>query len=123
MAGVKGIAVTFLGELMTNKNRPRYLAFMVSFMTVGLSLQPLIGLAVLTRSIEWRFFGGLFVLRSWRVFIIVNSMITGLGFFGMMLLPESPKFQLAMDKPKDALDIMRKMFSWNTGKPKEVCII
>lgn len=120
MAGVKGIAVTFLGEFMSNKNRPRYLALVVSFTTLGLTLQPLIGMFVLTRSFEWHFFNGLLVFRPWRMFIVINSMISGLAFFGMTLLPESPKFQLAMDRPKEALNITRKMFAWNTGQPEEV---
>lgn len=38
----------------------------------------------------------------------------------MTFLPESPKFQLAMGKPKESLDIMRKMYASNTGNPKEV---
>lgn len=120
MAGVKGIVITYLGEFMSNKNRPRYLAFVVSFISIGLMLQSLLGLLVLTRSFEWRFFDGLFVYKPWRVFILINSLISGFGFLGMMLLPESPKFQLAMEKPKEALDIMRKIYAWNTGIPKEV---
>lgn len=120
MAGVMGTVITYLGEFMSNKNRPRYLAFVVSFMTLAIALQPLIGLLVLTRSFEWSFFDSWVVYKPWRLFIFINGLIPGFGFFGMMLLPESPKFQLAMRKPNETLDIMRKMFACNTGYPMAV---
>lgn len=120
MAGVKGTVITYVGELMTNKNRIRYLAFVFSFMALGLTLQPLLGLAVLTRSFEWGFSDGWFIFKPWRMFLFINGLIACFGSLGMMLLPESPKFQLAMGKSKATLDIMRSMYAYNTGNSKDV---
>lgn len=120
IAGVKGTGITYLGEFMSNKNRPRCIVYGISFMTLGIVLQSILGWLVLTLSFEWRFFSGIFVYKPWRLFIFINSLVVGLCSFGMMFLPESPKFQLAMDKPKETLDILRKMYAFNTGNPKEV---
>lgn len=89
-------------------------------MTLALLLQPLLGLVVLTSSFEWSFFDGLFVYRPWRLFIFISSLISGVGFIGMIFLPESPKFLLAMNRPKEALDIICKIYAFNSGKSKEV---
>lgn len=119
VAGIKGTGMTYMGEFISNKNRARFLSFLSCFMSVAVTMQPLLGLALLTQTYEWRFFNS-FVFKPWRMFIMINSFLAGFGFFGLMLLPESPKFQLAMGKPKDALNIMRKMYTFNTGKPIEV---
>lgn len=120
MAGVNGTVITYFGELMSNKNRPRYLAFLSSFMSLGYVLIPLLGMVVLTSSFNLSFFDGWLVYKPWRLFVFINSLIAGLGSFGMMLLPESPKFLLSMGKPRESLDIMRKIYICNTGNPKEV---
>lgn len=83
-------------------------------------LQPLLGLVVLTRSFKWSFFDGSFVYMPWRMFLFINALIPGIGCIGTMFLPESPKFLLAIGKPKETLDIMRKMYACNTGNSKEV---
>lgn len=120
IAGVKGTVISYVGELMSNKNRPRCLSFVFCIMTLGMLLQPLLGLLVLTRSFQWSFFNGWFVYKPWRMFLFINGLIPGIGCFGAMLLPESPKFLLAMGKPKETLDIMRKIYAFNTGSSKEV---
>lgn len=122
MAGVKATAITYAGEFITNKNRSRFLAFSFCFISTGLTLQPLLGLVVLTRSFKWSLFGGWFMYTPWRMYIFINSLITGFGSFGMMFLPESPKFQLALGKSKETLDIMRTMYACNTGNSKEVSL-
>lgn len=119
VAGIKGIGMTYMGEFVSNKNRPRFLSFLSCFMSLTVVLQSLLGLALLTHSYEWTFYNG-FVYKPWRVFIMINSLLAGFGFFGLMLLPESPKFHLAMGKPNDALDIMRGMYKFNSGKPAVV---
>lgn len=120
MAGIKGVAITYLGEFMSNKNRPRYIAYSVCFMTMGVIVEAFLGWLVLTRSFEWRFFDGLIVYKPWRLFILINSLILGFDSFAMIFLPESPKFLLAMDKPKETLNILQKMYALNTGNPLEV---
>lgn len=105
---------------MTNKNRPRFLSFLICFMALTVALQPLLGMFVLTQSFEWKIFNRHFVYKPWRMFVLLNSLMAALGTFGLMLLPESPKFQLAIGKPKDTLESMRKMYAWNTGKSKKV---
>lgn len=120
MAGVGGTGITYLGELMSNKERHRYMAFLSSFISLGVSLQALHGLVVLSFSFRWSFFDGWLVYSPWRLFVLISSLMAGLGSFGMTMLPESPKFILAMGKPIESLDIMRKIYTYNTGNPEEV---
>lgn len=108
-----------MGEFISNKNRPRFLSFLSGFMALAVAIQPMVGMALLTQTYEWNFFNG-FVYKPWRMFVMINSLLAGFGFFGLMLLPESPKFQMAMGKPSEAMDIMRQMYTFNSGKPIEV---
>lgn len=39
------------------------------------------------------------------------------------MLPESPKFLLAMDEKEKALQVLRRVYAFNTGLPQEVAII
>lgn len=94
MAGIKGPAFSYLGEFHSNKNRPKYLAFLSSFLPFGSFVQPIIGLAIMTRHFDLPF-GKYFSLRPWRVFIMAAATFSATVSFALQLLPESPKFLLA----------------------------
>lgn len=35
-------------------------------------------------------------------------------------MPESPKFLLTIDQKEKALDVLRRVYAFNTGQPQEV---
>ncbi|XP_046982572.1 synaptic vesicle glycoprotein 2A-like [Schistocerca americana] len=59
-------------------------------------------------------------MRSWRVFLILGAVPSAATFLGLwLLLPESPKFLLAVGRHDEALDVLREMFATNSGLPPE----
>ncbi|XP_046982570.1 synaptic vesicle 2-related protein-like [Schistocerca americana] len=59
-------------------------------------------------------------MRSWRVFLILGAVPSAATFLGLwLLLPESPKFLLAVGRHDEALDVLRKMFATNSGLPPQ----
>jgi hypothetical protein len=78
---------------------------------------PLIALLIINH--EWHFYISLIDVdyKPWRLFIVscgLLSLISGICF---IFLPESPKFVYAKGDERKALDIMRKIYSINTGLP------
>lgn len=118
VAGIKGSAFTYVGEFHNNANRAEKLSFLSGYVSFSSFVHPLLGLLILTQSFEIHIFG--FSYTPWRVFIFVGSLISGTSAVCLFLLPESPKFMLAVGKKKDAIQILRKMYASSTGEAMEV---
>lgn len=78
---------------------------------------PLIALLIINS--EWHFYICLIDVdyKPWRLFIVscgLLSLISGISF---IFLPESPKFVYAQGDERKALEILRRIFSINTGLP------
>lgn len=60
-----------------------------------------------------------FTYNSWRIFLLIcavpSFVVTGL----LLLLPESPKYLLSSGKYEEALEIFRKIYVYNTGRPSD----
>lgn len=59
-------------------------------------------------------------LKSWRFFLLFNSLFNLWNAIAFCFLPESPKFLLAMNREEEALNILRRIYTINTGKNSEV---
>lgn len=57
------------------------------------------------------------ITTSWRVLLVVYLFPSVLGFIGLMFLPESPKFLLAQGRDHECLEVLKKVYSLNTGQP------
>lgn len=91
------------------------------FMPISVVYQAVVGWFIMT--MDWQFsFLGLVVYKPWRLYILCSSIINALCFLVLIFLPESPKFKLAMGKNDEALDILKRVYTLNTGKAKDVRI-
>lgn len=88
------------------------------FMPLACAFQPALGLIVMSRTWEFPIFG--LIYRAWRIYIMFSSSIVAMAFAATLLLPESPKFLLAMGRPTETLAILRMMYRWNTGMDEKV---
>lgn len=52
--------------------------------------------------------------------MIIIALVNALNTLAFTFLPESPKFLLTMNKPDEALDVLRVMYEINTQNIKEV---
>lgn len=60
-----------------------------------------------------------FKFASWNLFVTVCSLPSLAIGLWLFFFPESPKFLLECGEPDEALDVLRDMYSSNTGEPPE----
>lgn len=118
---MKGTGFTYLGEFHTNESRPRHLSFLSSFISFTMFLLPLVGSILLTQYFEFKIFS--FVIRPWRVFIMVGTLLCLIAAVCFMILPESPKFLHATGRQAESLVILENMYKRNhENDDKVVCV-
>lgn len=62
-------------------------------------------------------------LASWRIYLILVSLLNGLVLLGLLFLPESPKFLLNKGRSKETVEVLQKVYKRN-GKGKVVkCLL
>lgn len=120
LSGIKGTSMSYLSEFHSARMRPVHLSFLSSFIMSSAMLQPLMAMAILRHPETFPALHAWLVIKSWRVFILVGSLVSGLGSLVLYWLPESPKFLLAMNNPDAALNVMQGMYAINSGETREV---
>jgi len=61
---------------------------------------------------------GAFVYNSWRIYLSLCGISTLMGSICISFFPESPKFLMTQNRNEDALEVFKKIYSMNTGLPK-----
>lgn len=90
-------------------------------MLSGLAIvMSLIAMVVVPLDITWTIFSLNF--KQWRLFLICNSFINLWNGVVFAFLPESPKFLLAINEKEKALQVLRRIYAFNTGQPEQVNI-
>lgn len=110
------LTFTYLAEFHSPRHRSKSIYYSGVFYTLSWLILPAVAWIVLPMEIDIRL-GDFVVFSPWRIFLlslILPELIAGVW---LLHLPESPKF-LAMNEPKKALRVLRKMYSVNTGKSK-----
>nr|XP_023023357.1 synaptic vesicle glycoprotein 2B-like [Leptinotarsa decemlineata] len=119
IGGSSAIIYAYVGEFHDNKYRAKVVSWISTFIALGNMYLP--GLAWLILPEEWSYeISGLNVsFRPWRLLMIVYSLPC--LFFAVLVffLPESPKYLISQGKHQEALAILRKIFSINSGKSED----
>lgn len=110
--------IAYVGEFHSDKTRAKYVTFTALWTTVSTLYTSSVGWLIIPADWEMLLFG--MVYRPWRLFILASSCINLFAFFGLCVMPESPKFMLAMGKKQEAIDIIKSIYQVNTGNRKEV---
>lgn len=92
-----------------------YAAIMLNFMGILLSL-----MAMLIIPMDWTWQLFTMDFKPWRLFLISISLLNLWNGIIFAFLPESPKFLLALNQPEKALQVLRKIYAFNTGQSEEV---
>lgn len=120
LSGIKGTSMSYVSEFHNTRMRPVHLSLLSSFIMASAILQPLIAMLIMSNTKSIALFNGLVEIQSWRLFILVGSLVSGAGTLALNWLPESPKMLLAMNNPKATLEVFRNIYSVNTGNRKDV---
>lgn len=57
--------------------------------------------------------------NSWRIYLLICSIPPVVGFVTATMLPESPKYLMAIGRSDAALKLFRRMYCMNTRQPSE----
>lgn len=120
MAGSQAGAFSYISEFHTSKTAARAVACS-SIMLSGLAMfmSPL-AMIIIPMDWTWHIFSLYF--KPWRLFMICSSFINLWNGVVFAFLPESPKFLLAINEKEKALQVLKRVYAFNTGQPGEVNI-
>lgn len=118
LAGSQAGAFSYISEFHTSHTATRAVAFSsMCLSAMALYMSPM---AMLLIPMDWTWHIFSLTFRPWRLFLMCNSFINLFNGIVFAFLPESPKFLLAINEKEKALQILRRIYAFNTGKPEQV---
>ncbi|XP_045449325.1 synaptic vesicle glycoprotein 2B-like [Melitaea cinxia] len=116
--GPFAVLLTYIAELHRTDLRARVLLLTGLFFTIASTTLPLLAWATMVEDWDYTIFGN-FVIHSWNIFLLATALVPLLTGVAFLCLPESPKFLMSRGRNEEALEVFRKIYSMNTGKPPE----
>ncbi|PSN51511.1 hypothetical protein C0J52_00715 [Blattella germanica] len=114
------VVFAYLGEFHSTPTRTRAILLMSVFLSCGGLYQQGMGWAVVPRVWALEVPGLGINFGSWRAYLLACSLPSFLAAILLAVcLPESPKYLFSVGKDKEALDVLRHVFSKNTGRSPE----
>lgn len=120
LSGIQATTFSYVTEFHDSNTRKRAVAVVSIFLAATVQMTSLLGWIIIPLEINIPIFGLSFT--SWRLYLLVASVIHLFTYICITLLPESPKFLLSMGKKKESINVMRRMYTVNTGLPMDVSI-
>lgn len=96
----------------------RAAAFVSTFFPLAWIVIPLLSMLIIP--MDWTIWIVSFPFRPWRLFLICCSLLSLWNAIVFSYLPESPKFLLATNRKDEALNVLRRIYAFNTGESKWV---
>ncbi|GAB1864206.1 Major facilitator superfamily (MFS) profile domain-containing protein [Camponotus japonicus] len=119
VSGPHASLLAYCSEFFGDKGRakiPLIIGFSVSF---GCVVNAVFAWLVIPQPWSIVLGDGAFVYNSWRIYLSICGLPTLIGAAYFCFFPESPKFLMTQNCNKAALEIFRKIYSINTGLPKD----
>ncbi|XP_031628109.1 synaptic vesicle glycoprotein 2B-like [Contarinia nasturtii] len=117
LAGCTAGSYSYVSEFHTSKTAPRAVACSSIFLSGLMVFIATMALLILPMDFTWQIYSLNF--KPWRLFLICNSLINLMNGIIFAILPESPKFLLAINQHEKALQILKRIYAFNTGLPKQ----
>lgn len=118
LAGVPAGVFAYISEFHTSKTAGRAVAYASMYSFGFLISCPLLLMLVIPMDWTWNILGLDF--KPWRLFVVCFAIVNLLNGIIFAFLPESPKFLLTMNQKGKALQVLRRVYAFNTGKSPEV---
>lgn len=109
---------SYVSEFYTKEKAPRVTSFTSMCMPMATAFLAVLGYFLIP--IDFEFYVFYVKMSSWRIFILVSSVIHFINFIVFIYLPETPKFLESINHSDEALNVLRNMYAVNTGAAKEV---
>ncbi|XP_055842579.1 uncharacterized protein LOC129909530 [Episyrphus balteatus] len=109
----------YLGEFHTDRMRNRAIMSAGFICAAASLLYPIVAWAVINQS--WSFDVPLLDIeyKPWRMYILVIGLLGLVCGLSLFYIPESPKYLISIGREEEVIEILRKMYSTNTGNPRE----
>ncbi|GAB0098020.1 Major facilitator, sugar transporter-like [Sergentomyia squamirostris] len=126
ISGSSSTVYAYLGEFHNTKNRTRVIMAASTIFGLFCILMPVLAWAILSTTWTLNFSMIGITYKPWRFFLVVCGLPDLFCAISFFWLPESPKFILAQGHQTDTVNIIRQIYSINTGKSREtlkICAI
>lgn len=121
LAGSQAGAFSYISEFHTSKTAARAVACS-SILLSGLAMF-MSPLAMIIMPMDWTWHIFSLDFKPWRLFMVCISFINLWNGIVFAFLPESPRFLIVINEKEKALQVLRRVYAFNTGQPEEVSTI
>lgn len=120
MAGSQTSAFSYVSEFHTSKTASQAVAYSSVFLNALVAFLSLAAIIIIP--MDWNLLISGMNFRPWRLLFVCTSVLNLWNGVVFAILPESPKFLLAINEEKKALQVLKRVYAFNTGQPEEVII-
>ncbi|GFG38510.1 hypothetical protein Cfor_01076, partial [Coptotermes formosanus] len=116
VCAASAVVFAYLGEFHSGRTRSRAVMHMSVFLSVGGIYQQALAWLIIPQ--DWALYLPWLPLMfgTWRMFVILNAIPSIVAVAFLFILPESPKFLFTISKEEEAVEVLRRMFTLNTGQ-------
>lgn len=119
MSGSSAVVYAYVGEFHDNVYRPKVVSWLATFVAFGNMIIPGFAWMILPLELNIEIPFLEIVFRSWRLLVLTYGSPSIIAAICIYLLPESPKYLLTQGYKEEALNILKKMYSINTGNDED----
>ncbi|XP_039290154.1 synaptic vesicle glycoprotein 2A-like isoform X4 [Nilaparvata lugens] len=119
VSGPYSIFMAYISEMFHGKQRDRVVMYVGIFISFGGIVQPTLAWLLIPLKFHWTFFNDALETNSWRMFMIVSTIPSFLSAFLFLFCVESPKFLMSKGRNEKALEVLKTIYSINSGKPRD----
>ncbi|XP_017965075.1 synaptic vesicle 2-related protein [Drosophila navojoa] len=115
ISGGQACVFSLCGEFHGNRTRVRHVTLLSCFLCFAIMFAPAMAIGILPLELSGSMLG--VNVASWRLFLIADVSIALLALLGLLTVPETPKYLLVHGRTDKALETLRKMYVYNSGRP------
>ncbi|EDW36761.1 GL18413 [Drosophila persimilis] len=115
VTGPSSLIVTYLSEFTKISLRGSVINYQSYFIGISMILMTCVASVLLPLKLHHRIVND-YALTSWRVVALLNLLPGIIGLVTLWFLPESPKYYLAVDQQKRAMEALERCCRLNKGK-------
>ncbi|KAK7572072.1 hypothetical protein V9T40_014544 [Parthenolecanium corni] len=118
--GILTTFFTYASEFIDGKNRDKMTMRIGCATALGYFIQPMLAVFTLPYPMNFSILNDLIILNEWKLFILAGTLFPFAGFLvAVFILYESPAFLLRTGHDQKAMEIVRRIYTTNTGNPPE----
>ncbi|KAG5666788.1 hypothetical protein PVAND_014798 [Polypedilum vanderplanki] len=116
ISGSSTTIYAYLGEFHDIRKQSKVVMGAAFVFGIGCICVPLLALLIINQ--EWSFYISFLDIdyKPWRLFVAVCGSLSLFSGICFIFLPESPKFIHSQGNNEKTLEILRKVYKWNSGK-------